>query len=45
VEILALLLEHPGDVVTREELQKASRHVCGFRAGAEQCHEAASGGS
>src|SRR5438876_1747655 len=37
VEILAMLLQHPGETITREEL------LCGLRAGSEQRNEAAAG--
>src|SRR5437868_13488029 len=38
VEILAMLLQRPGETITREEL------LCGLRAGSEQRNEAAAGG-
>ena len=48
IDILVMLLQRPGETVTREELQKrplARRHVCGLRTGTEQCHEKAAGGA
>ena len=47
IDILVLLLQRPGEIVTREELQKnlwPADTFCGLRAGPEQCHEEAAGG-
>ena len=37
-QVLAALMERPGEIVTREELRQAALvvgHVCGFRSGPE----------
>ena len=41
LQILQALLEHPGEVVTREDLRKrvwADLHFRGFRSRHQQCH-------
>ena len=43
-QILAVLLERAGEVVTREELAAqalAGRHFCGLRQWSEHCHQEA----